>query len=181
MQETSTEELVFSIERPCSSLLTYYFLSSLALGPFFPLVLIPRFFRYETLRYRFDEEGISVRWGLLFRREVHLTYSRIQDIHLRSNIVERWFRLARIEIQTASGSAKAEMTIEGIFEFKEVRDFVYSKMRGSKQTAATSVGAFAGSPRVPAGDLRFAQELTETLREVTKELRAIRTALDRRG
>ena len=58
------------------------------------------------MRYRFDTDGIHMRWGIVFRRDVLLNYSRIQDIHLRSNLIERWLGLARIEIQTASGSAK---------------------------------------------------------------------------
>ena len=58
-----------------------------------------------------------MRWGILFRREITLTYARIQDIHLTSNLVERWLRLARIQIQTASASASAEMTLEGLHEF----------------------------------------------------------------
>jgi len=179
MQEKHGNDWIFSIERPCSRLLTYYILSSLVLGPFFPLALLPRFFRYETLRYRFDNEGISVRWGLLFRREIHLTYARIQDIHLSSNIVERWLRLARIEIQTASGSAKAEVTIEGILEFNEVRDFIYSKMRGFKQGRAAPPGPPYGS--TSADPRTGTPELAEVLREVARELRAVRMALDRRS
>jgi len=119
MDTSTIQQRVFAIERPHRNLLGYYVLSSFVLGPLFLFPLIPRFFRYETLRIRFDEEGISMRWGLLFRKEIHLTYSRIQDIHLRSNFVERWLGLARVEIQTASGSAKAEMTIEGLLEFED--------------------------------------------------------------
>jgi putative membrane protein len=43
---------------------------------------------------------------------VVLNYARIQDIHLRSNAMERWLGLARIEIQTASGSSNAGMTLQ---------------------------------------------------------------------
>ena len=35
-------------------------------------------------------------WGILFRREVIIQFARIQDIHLRSNVVERWLGLGRI-------------------------------------------------------------------------------------
>jgi uncharacterized membrane protein YdbT with pleckstrin-like domain len=100
------ESAIFSIERPAPNLMTYYLLSSFVLGPLFFILLIPLYFRYHTLRYRFDEEGISMRWGILFRREINLTYARIQDIHLRSNFVERWLNLARVEVQTASGSRR---------------------------------------------------------------------------
>ena len=38
--------------------------------------------------YRFDAEGVSVSYGVLFRREAFLTYARIQDIHVRRNLLE---------------------------------------------------------------------------------------------
>ncbi len=181
MDTSTIQQRVFAIERPHRNLLGYYVLSSFVLGPLFLFPLIPRFFRYETLRIRFDEEGISMRWGLLFRKEIHLTYSRIQDIHLRSNFVERWLGLARVEIQTASGSAKAEMTIEGLLEFEEVRDFVYSKMRGFRQ-GHESASASASAPVRPATiePSDSSDELATVLGQVADELRAIRQGIESR-
>jgi putative membrane protein len=168
---------VHAIERPHARLLQYYALRALAFGPFFPIALVPLYFRYHTMRYRFDDEGISMRWGILFRREIHLTYARIQDIHLRSNVVERWFGLARIQIQTASGSASAEMTIEGLLEYEALRDFIYGKMRGQRPGAAPSAAA-----RPPAAETDGAPgELARVLGEVAAELRALRLELERRG
>jgi putative membrane protein len=169
------EAAVFAIERPSPKLFTYYLLSSLLLGPLFFIPLIPLYFRYHTLRYRFDEEGISMRWGILFRREINLTYARIQDIHLRSNVVERWLDLARIEVQTASGSSGAEMTLEGLLEFEAIRDYLYARMRGSLDRRPAAP-APASSPRGGV-DTAVTNELTATLREVTAELRALREAL----
>src|SRR6185369_9073042 len=87
-------------------------------------------FRYHTLRYRFDEEGIHMRVGILFRRELNLTYARIQDIHLRSGIIQRWLGLANVQVQTASGSSGPELVIEGFKQFESIRDFLYTRMRG---------------------------------------------------
>ena len=103
-----------SITGPDSRLLTYYILTSLLLGPFFPIALIPLLCKYLTLKYRFDDEGISMSWGVLFRQEIHLTYRRIQDIHLTRNLFQRWMGLATVDVQTASGSAGPEMRIEGV-------------------------------------------------------------------
>src|SRR5436190_8117995 len=94
------------------------------------------YFRYHTLRYSFDLEGVKMSWGILFRREINLTYSRIQDIHLSSGFIQRWLRLADIQIQTASGSASAEMTIEGLLEHEVVREYLYQRMRGLKDPRA---------------------------------------------
>jgi uncharacterized membrane protein YdbT with pleckstrin-like domain len=170
----STEE-VLAIERPHPSLMTYYLLSALLTGPLFPFVLLPLYFRYHTMRYRFSDEGVAMRWGILFRREVNLTYARIQDIHLTSNLVERWLGLARIQIQTASGSARAEMTVEGVREFAALRDFLYSRMRGAKG-GAPGRGAVAST--TGGGGLA---EVAAALTEAVAELRTIRVELERRA
>jgi uncharacterized membrane protein YdbT with pleckstrin-like domain len=162
---------------PERSLLTYYVLQSLLLGPFFLFALVPLYFRYHTMRYEVDDEGITMRWGVLFRREISLTYARIQDIHLSSNLVERWLGLAKIQIQTASGSASAEMTVEGLSQFEAVRDFFYSRMRGARDLT-TSTGSREADHALQAGAL---DELTLTLREIADEVRALRSTLAGRG
>lgn len=179
------EQKIFDLERPESSLLTYYALTSLLLGPFFFFLLIPLYFRWHTLRYRFDNEGVSMRWGILFRREINLTYARIQDIHLESNLVERWLGLARIKIQTASGSAKAEMTVEGLSHTDELREFLYTRMRGGRSTVATAGPASAGAPvtAMPSAPaVEGGDDLAAVLRSVADEIRALRHELAaRRG
>jgi membrane protein YdbS with pleckstrin-like domain len=157
MREHEAE--VFAIRQPDPALFRYYVLASLLAGPLFLVPLIPLFFRYHTLRYQFDSEGISMRWGILFRREITLTYARIQDIHLVSNLVERWLGLARVQIQTASGSTSAEMTLEGIREFAMVRDYLYGRMRG--------ISTPQNRPAMQVG----------TLGEIAREMRSIRELL----
>jgi putative membrane protein len=167
-------ERVTALERPHRSLLTYFALQSLMLGPFFPLALVPLYFKYHTLRYRFDEQGVSMRWGILFRREISVNYARIQDIHLASNFVERWLGLARVQLQTASGSAGAEMTIEGLQEFEEVRDFLYTRMRGARRLGVARVAA----PAARDVDASGAGGVAAALREVAAELREVRSLLE---
>jgi len=163
------------VERPDGKLLVYYALASLVLGPLFFILLIPLYFRFRTLRYEFGDDGISMRWGVLFRREIHLTYARIQDIHLRSNLVERWLGLGRLQIQTASGSSKAEMTLEGILEFEALRDFIYERMRGV--SAHDAVGNRGGAGQGVPNRAGESDDLNAVLGQVAIELRAIRELL----
>ncbi len=158
-------EQISSIRRPVDALMTYYVLKSMAALPGALILLPVLFFRFHTMRYEFSDEGIRMSWGILFRNEVVLQYAKIQDIHLRSNAVERWLGLARIEVQTASGSSGSEMTLEGMADAEGMRDFLYSRMRGS----AGEKGAAA-----PEG------ELVSVLREVAAELRAVREVLEER-
>ena len=131
-QSRAAEFNPYTISRPHSRLMSYYVLIALCTGPFFPITILPLLFKYETLHYKFDESGLSVRWGILFRREIHLTYRRIQDIHLTRNIVQRWMGLATVAVQTASGGMGPQLVIEGILEAEPLRDFLYRQMRGAR-------------------------------------------------
>ena len=133
------------LERPDTSLLKYYALISLLTGPGIVVMFLPLFFKYETLRYKFEDDGMSMSWGILFRHEIHLTYRRIQDIHLSRNLIQRWLGLATLSIQTASGSASPEMNIEGILEAEHLRDYLYSRMRG--RAASAKMARMANSSR----------------------------------
>ena len=129
-----------SITRPHDSLLTYYVLVSVSTLLAFSFVFIPLFIRFKTLRYRFDDDGVAMSWGILFHKEVYLTYRRIQDIHVTRNIVERWMGLAKVPIQTASGTSGATMKIEGIRNPEPLRDFLYERMRGARGEDETNKG-----------------------------------------
>jgi putative membrane protein len=146
--------------------MTWYFFKALATNVAFPITIVVLYIRYYTLRYKFDAEGIRMSWGVLFRHEIMLNYSRIQDIHLHSNFIERWLGLARIEIQTAAGSSSAEMTVEGLKDAEGMRDFLYSRMRGARETHHETQ--------------HESSTLAGVLTEVAAELRAIRQLIEQR-
>jgi putative membrane protein len=174
------EAAIYALERPHPSLFTYYCVSLLVFPPLLPVLIVPAWFRYHTMRYKFTSEGISMSWGILFRREIIVNYARIQDIHLRANFVERWLGLARVLVQTASGNSGAELTLEGLREFEAIRDFLYSRMRGVKDHARPAAAPPPALASVAAGGTSASDaELAATLREVAAELRAIREALAR--
>jgi uncharacterized membrane protein YdbT with pleckstrin-like domain len=156
---------VRALERPAPALLVLYAIRSLA-GLFLaPLVFVPLFFRYHTLRYRFDDEGVSASWGILFRREIHLTYKRVQDIHVKRSLVQRWLGIATIELQTASGSQSAELSVEGVIEHEALRDFLYDHMRGREPSAESPASA---------------DRVAELLEAIRGDLEGARAALERR-
>jgi len=169
---------ILAIERPSKSLLTLYFLQSFAALFLAPIIFVPFFFKYHTLRYKIDEEGIGASWGILFRREIHLTYKRIQDIHVKRNIIERWLGIATVEVQTASGSSSAELSLEGMEDYEAVRDFLYSRMRGH---GGTTDPAASGAPSDQAGSRASSSEMVAVLGEIRTALVAVRRALEKRG
>lgn len=162
-----------SVTRPDDSLMTYYLLCAAMTLIGFPFVILPLYFKFRTLRYQFDDKGVSMSWGLLFKRETYLTYRRIQDIHVTRNLFHRWLGLASVGVQTASGTAGAEMTIEGVRNPEALRDYLYSQMRGAlDETDDSAAGEF--------GDASDDEALM-LLRGVLDEVKRLRASLERQS
>lgn len=146
-----------TITRPDPRLLTHYLITAALTVVGFPIVIIPLWIRYHTLRYRFDDEGLGMSVGILFKRETYLTYRRIQDIHVTRGIIQRWLGLANVAVQTASGSATPEMTIEGVADPDGLRDWLYARMRGVHDVPAPQQAAPADEA------LRLLREIRDLL------------------
>ena len=161
-----------AVARPHKNLLWLYVIQMALMFPAAPFLFLPFFFRYQTLRYRFDDDGVHASWGILLRREVSLTYARIQDIHLRRGLIERWLGLGSVQIQTASGAGASDLVIEGITEFEAVRDFLYAKMRGASKSSAPASAASATTSL-------HAEESVALLKEISGDIKAVREGLTR--
>lgn len=159
---TRLKAQVTAITRPEPALLTYYLLTAALTVVGFLFAALPLYFRYHTLRYRFDDEGLSVGHGILFRREVHLTYARMQDIHLKQNVLERWLGIGTVTVQTAGASDSGDVHIEGVRDFEGVRDYLYARMRGVREPSA---------PKLE-GDTALLAEIRDELRAAARALRA---------
>jgi putative membrane protein len=155
---------VLRITRPHPNLFWQYMILSALSLPAFPVLAIVLYFRYHTLRYRFDDHGVSVSYGILFRREAFLTYARIQDIHVKRNVVERWLGLGTVEVETAGAGAGAE-SLAGLRDYELVRDFLYERMRGGVARPAQEGAGLGGS------------ESITVLREIRDALRDARAAI----
>ena len=186
------DDKILSLQRPDKNLMVLYALTACLATIAAPIVIIPLYFKYHTLRYKLDREGVSASWGILFRREVHLTYKRIQDIHLKRNFVERWLGIATIQVQTASGSSSSELSFEGIREFDALREFLYRRMRGHEivhagatRTAGSTAGSApagfaAASSGAPSTATSSDADVVALLRSIQSEIEATRRALEAR-
>ena len=166
---------VTAITRPEPALFTYYVWTSL-MGIVTVVALPYLYFHYHTLKYVFDEEGIAMSYGVFLRREMHLTYARIQDIHLSQNILQRWLGIGTVTVQTAGGGAGSDLQIEGTRDFEAIRDYLYARLRGIRTgalpDAAAAAAATASAPSATSTDA--------LLLEIRDELRAAASALGQR-
>ena len=105
--------------------------------------------KYVVFRYRLAEDEMVVRDGILTRTERHIPYARIQNIDLVQNPLHRFFRVALVRVETASGSKpEAVMRVLSLDAVSEMRACVFE---GRHETASAEAGD--GSDSSTAGDV----------------------------
>jgi putative membrane protein len=164
-------ERIKALTRPDDNLFKLYLIYAALSNVLFPITFLPLYFHFKTLRYRFDDDGVAVSYGILWRKETYLTYARIQDIQVTRNIFERWLGIGTVEIQTAAGSSSSAESIVGVREYNEIRNYLYAHMRGHKPGQASLA---AGAPAAPA-------PIDVALAGIRDELQAIRVAVEEQG
>lgn len=128
--------------------------------PWMMLLIIPNalvaLFRYLTYRYRYEDKELVIRSGLIFRRERHVPYARIQNIDAVQNVLHRVIGVADVKIETGGGdTAEATMSVLPMTAFHEMRARVFGERHAAplvpEDGAAPAEGAepavTTGSPR----------------------------------
>jgi putative membrane protein len=102
-------------------------------------------FRYLTYTYTYGETELVIRSGLLFRRERHIPYSRIQNIDAVQNPLHRLLRVVEVKLETGGGDkAEATMSVLPMAAFHDMRERVFAK----RHLAEPESGAVAAAPLV---------------------------------
>jgi putative membrane protein len=113
--------------------------------PWMMLLIIPNaifaVIRYATYFYRYDESELVIRSGLLFRRERHIPYARIQNIDAVQNLLHRLLRVVEVKLETGGGeTAEATMSVLPIAGFQEMRERVFAERHAARPDATIAVG-----------------------------------------
>jgi putative membrane protein len=109
--------------------------------PWMMLFILPNaafaVFRYFTYRYRYDESELVIRSGLLFRRERHIPYARIQNIDAVQNILHRVLHVVDVRLETGGGAtAEATMSVLPQSALTEMRERVFAGRHSLTPTAS---------------------------------------------
>jgi membrane protein YdbS with pleckstrin-like domain len=98
---------------------------------------IPKY--YDTMLYRLTGNEIVWRRGVWFKNTGIVPFNRITNIDIVQGPISRMLGIASLKIQTAGYSApsggSAEIRIDGIEQFEELRDLIMESVRGKKPVA----------------------------------------------
>jgi len=125
---------------------------------------IPKY--YNTLKYKLTQNEMVWRRGVWFRKTGIVPYNRITNIDIEQGPVSRALGIGSLKIQTAgySGAAggtghPAEIRIEGVVHFEELRQFIMGFVHGRKQVGTT--GTFESHEGNVLGELVKIRKLLE--------------------
>lgn len=91
------------------------------------LILTPAVLKYITYKYTLEDQGIRIKYGLIFRKNTYIPYERIQTVQKKQWFFFIPFDVCQILIETAGGNGKAEADLVAVpvgvvDELKDLRD-----------------------------------------------------------
>ncbi len=129
---------------------------------------IPKY--YDTLKYKLTNNEMVWRRGVWFRKTGIVPYNRITNIDIEQGPVSRKLGIGSLKIQTAGYSAassgtgrQAEIRIEGVVHFEELRQFIMGFVHGQKQ-AGPATGVYELPEGKVLGELVKIRKLLEKRR-----------------
>lgn len=107
--------------------------------------------RYISYRYRYEPHELVIRDGLVFRRERHIPYARIQNIDAVQRPLHRLLNVVEVRVETGAGQTpEATMSVLPMAAFFEMRQRVFA----DRQTAQEPVGGVSPAPALLQLNLR---------------------------
>jgi putative membrane protein len=99
--------------------------------PWMMLFIVPNaivaMLRYLTYRYRYESHEMVILSGLLFRKERHIPYARIQNIDAVQNVLHRLLNVVEVRVETGGGQTpEATMSVLPVTAFREMRERVFA-------------------------------------------------------
>ena len=106
----------------------YELLSLLVIGPAFVAALL----KQGIYNYRFTDEELVIRDGILTKKERHIPYDRVHNIALVRNPFHRMLGVVSARVETAAGGeAEAVMRVLTLEAVEELRRYTLGKQRCS--------------------------------------------------
>jgi membrane protein YdbS with pleckstrin-like domain len=134
---------------------------------------IPAF--YRTADYRLTADELEYRRGVFFKQRTTVPYNRITNVNAHQGPVQRLLDAGSVGIHTAGygGQMGAELTINGVSDYEEIKDQILDKVRRRPPQATEGDDHPDRSAPSVSGDTPSGEMLTE--------LRRIRELLEDRS
>src|SRR5690625_3674904 len=86
---------------------------------FLACIIIFIFLSWLRFTYYVEDDELRNEQGILNRKKRYISINRIHKIDLTANVIHRLFRLVKVQIDTASNSGDAEVSLSAIRKSEE--------------------------------------------------------------
>jgi membrane protein YdbS with pleckstrin-like domain len=102
---------------------------------------IPAF--YRSADYRLTDDELEYRRGVFFQQKTTVPYNRITNVNAAQGPLQRFVGAGSVGIHTAGfgGQTGAELTIDGVEDYEEIKDQILAKVRRREPQATESEDA----------------------------------------
>lgn len=96
--------------------------------------------RYVSYRYRYEPHELVIRSGLVFRKERHIPYARIQNIDAVQRLLHRLLNVVEVRVETGGGQTpEATMSALPMAAFLEMRQRVFADRQADSTSSDAAV------------------------------------------
>jgi putative membrane protein len=99
------------------------------------LIVLFSYLSYRRFLWEITEADIHVYSGIIFKKQVHIPFARVQSIDFNADVVDRVLGLVKLKVETAGGAANRGVVIPALRlgEAEALRGEVFARKRVSEQ------------------------------------------------
>jgi putative membrane protein len=116
------------------------------------LVLYGWYIRTYIARYYYDANDafVTIKKGVFAPTEIHVQYTKIQDVYVDQDILDRIMGLYDVHIASATATSGIEAHIDGVEQTaaEGLKELLLAKIQGSSNAPGMNAAASGGSPLV---------------------------------
>ncbi|MFZ2653275.1 MAG: PH domain-containing protein [Victivallales bacterium] len=139
---------------------------------------------YEMRWYKITDRSLRIREGVVFVREMTLTFANIQNISISQGPIQRYFGIADLKVETAGGGAVAQPDhnaqsqlfsmhvgiFRGIDNHDEVRDTMLARLKKLRDSGLGDTDeSNSAAPPAPGKKEEAAIDILQLLRQIGQE------------
>lgn len=150
---------------------------------------------YEMRWYKVSDRSLRIREGILFVREMTLTFANIQNISISQGPIQRFFNISDLRVETAGGgggqaAAQNQQNIfsmhvgffRGVDNSEEIRNLMLQRLKKIKSTGLGDIDDIDDQTEdkklTKPGSLANTASIISALQKMKTEAVGIRTAAD---
>ena len=115
------------------------YLNFIIFGVLFFALLITGIIKWKRFVYWFEDDELRIEYGLFVKKKRYIPFDRIHSLDYTEGVLHRVFKLVKVRVETAGGSASLKSEAELTAITKEAADQIEIQMADAKRRKTTRV------------------------------------------